>query len=50
MWEMIPPKKATRPQKNKESTRGIEYTEKQFQKYFSLYALVAPTLHAKQLA
>jgi hypothetical protein len=28
----------------------IEYTEKQFQKYFSLYALVAQTFRAKQLA
>jgi hypothetical protein len=30
--------------------RVIEYIEKQFQKYFSLYALVAPTFQAKQLA
>jgi hypothetical protein len=28
----------------------IEYIEKPFQKYFSLYALVAPTVRAKQLA
>jgi hypothetical protein len=28
----------------------IEYIEKQFQKYFSFYALVAPTFRAKQLA
>jgi hypothetical protein len=28
----------------------IEFIGKQFQKYFSLYALVAPTLRAKQLA
>jgi hypothetical protein len=28
----------------------IEYIEKQFQKYFSLYAFVAPTFQAKQLA
>jgi hypothetical protein len=28
----------------------IEYIEKQFQKYFSLYALVTPTFQAKQLA
>jgi hypothetical protein len=28
----------------------IEYIEKQFQKYFSPYALVAPTFRAKQLA
>jgi hypothetical protein len=41
MWEIIPPKKV----------HGvIEYIEKQFQKYFSLYALVASTFWAKQLA
>jgi hypothetical protein len=28
----------------------IEYIEKQFQKYFSLYALLAPNFQAKQLA
>jgi hypothetical protein len=28
----------------------IEYIEKQFQKYFSLYALIAPTFRTKQLA
>jgi hypothetical protein len=28
----------------------IEYIEKQFQKYFSLYALLAPKFRAKQLA
>jgi hypothetical protein len=28
----------------------IEYIEKQFQKYFSLYALAAPTFQANQLA
>jgi hypothetical protein len=28
----------------------IDYTEKQFQKYFLRYALVAPTFRAKQLA
>jgi hypothetical protein len=28
----------------------IEYIEKQFQKYFSLYTLVEPTFRAKQLA
>jgi hypothetical protein len=28
----------------------IEYIEKQLQKYFSLYDLVAPTFQAKQLA
>jgi hypothetical protein len=28
----------------------IEYIEKQFQKYFSLYALVAPTFREGQLA
>jgi hypothetical protein len=28
----------------------VEYIEKQFQKYFSFYALVAPTFQAKQLA
>jgi hypothetical protein len=27
----------------------IEYIEKQFQKYFSLYALLAPNFRAKQL-
>jgi hypothetical protein len=27
----------------------IEYIQKQFQKYVSLYALVAPTFRAKQL-
>jgi hypothetical protein len=30
--------------------RVIEYIEKQFQKYFSLYALVAPTFREKPLA
>jgi hypothetical protein len=30
--------------------RVIEYTEKQFQKYFSLYALLAPNFRPKQLA
>jgi hypothetical protein len=28
----------------------IEYIEKQFQKYFSLYGPVAPTFRAKQFA
>jgi hypothetical protein len=28
----------------------IEYIEKQFQKYFSLYVLVAPTFQSKQLS
>jgi hypothetical protein len=28
----------------------VEYIEKQFQKYFSLYALLAPNFRAKQLA
>jgi hypothetical protein len=28
----------------------IEYTEKEFLKYCSIYALVAPTFRAKQLA
>jgi hypothetical protein len=36
--------------RTKKVHRVIEYIEKQFQKYFSLYALVAPTFRAKQLA
>jgi hypothetical protein len=37
--------------KRTKKVRGvIEYIEKQFQKYFPLYALVAPTFRAKQLA
>jgi hypothetical protein len=48
MWEIIPPKKAICPSKE-QSTRGNRIY-KQFQKYFSLYALVAPTVRAKQLA
>jgi hypothetical protein len=30
--------------------RVIEYIEQEFQKYFSLYALLAPNFRAKQLA
>jgi hypothetical protein len=37
--------------KRTKKVRGvIEYIEKVFQEYFSLYALVAPTFRAKQLA
>jgi hypothetical protein len=36
--------------RTKEVHGVIEYTERQFQKYFSLYTLVAPTFQAKQLA
>jgi hypothetical protein len=43
MWEMIPPKKTVGPSKEQRKYGVIEYIEKQFQKYFSLYALVAPT-------
>jgi hypothetical protein len=50
MWEMIPPKKAIGHQRTNKVHGVIEYIEKQFQKYFSHYALVAPTFRAKQLA
>jgi hypothetical protein len=36
--------------RTKKVHRVIEYIEKQFQKYFSIYALVVPTFQAKQLA
>jgi hypothetical protein len=36
--------------RTKKVHRVIEYIEKQFQIYFSLYALVAPTFCAKQFA
>jgi hypothetical protein len=36
--------------RTKKVHRVIEYIEQQFQKYFSLYALVAPTFRAKHLA
>jgi hypothetical protein len=34
----------------KRTKKVTDYIEKQFQKYLSLYALVAPTFRAKQLA
>jgi hypothetical protein len=44
-------KESNRAIKRTKKVHGvIEYIEKQFQKYFSLYALVAPTLRVKQLA
>jgi hypothetical protein len=44
-------KESNRAIKRTKKVHGvIEYIEKQFQKYFSLYALVAPTFRAKQLA
>jgi hypothetical protein len=36
--------------RTKKVCRVTEYIEKQFQKYFSLYVLVAPTFWAKELA
>jgi hypothetical protein len=49
MWEMIPRKKAT-IKRTKKIHGVIDYIEKEIPKYFSLYALVAPTFRAKQLA